>query len=35
MHYVAKTSKVQKNKLIQAEQDTQACYETKYGQLQQ
>ena len=26
MHYIAKTSKVQKNKLIQANQGTQACY---------
>ena len=26
MHYIAKTSKVQKNKLIQAKQDTQASY---------
>ena len=34
MHYIAKTSKVQKNKLIQAKQGTQACYETKYGQPQ-
>ena len=34
MHYIAKTSKVHKNKLIQAKQGTQACYETKYGQPQ-
>ena len=34
MHYIAKTSKVQKNKFIQAKQGTQACYETKYGQPQ-
>ena len=26
MHYIAKTNKVQKNKLIQAKQGTQACY---------
>ena len=26
MQYIAKTSKVQKNKLIQAKQGTQACY---------
>ena len=26
MHCMAKTSKMQKNKLIQAKQDTQACY---------
>ena len=26
MHYIAKTSKMQKNKLIQANQGTQACY---------
>ena len=26
MHYIAKTSKVQRNKLIQAKQGTQACY---------
>ena len=31
MHYMAKTSKVQKNKFIHAKQ---ACYETKYGQPQ-
>ena len=33
MHYIAKTSKVQKKK-IQAKQGTQAYYETKYGQSQ-
>ena len=26
MHYITKTSKVQKNKFIQAKQGTQACY---------
>ena len=26
MHYIAKTSKVQKNKLTQVKQGTQACY---------
>ena len=26
MHYKAQTSKVRKNKLIQAKQDTQTCY---------
>ena len=31
MHYIAKTSIVQKNNLIQTKQGTQACYETKYG----
>ena len=34
MNYIAKTSKMQKNKLIQAKQGTQTCYETKYGQPQ-
>ena len=26
MHYIAQTRKIQKNKLIQANQGTQACY---------
>ena len=34
MHYIAQTSKVHKNKLIQAKQGTKVCYETKYGQPQ-
>ena len=34
MHYIAKTSKMLKNKIIQAKQGTQACYVKIIGQPQ-